>query len=224
MLNHSDENYLKAIWSSVSTSPPARVTQASLARQHGHSGPAAHKIVHKLIGLGLVEAHLDGALALTQEGSREGALLVRKHRLWEVFLVEKLGYDWGEVHEIAESLEHIGDAELINRLEAFLNSPRYDPHGDPIPDRAGKIEQVAFYSLGDWLINKPCKVLGVREQSKSFLDWMQATGLVLGTEVIIRQKLSFDGSLVIESSQPGSSGPHKVTLSAFAADHIIVGE
>jgi len=224
MLNHSEENYLKAIWSSLTSVIPSRVTQASLARQHGQSGPAAHKIVHKLISLGLIEALPDATLALTTLGRKEGALLVRKHRLWEVFLVEKLGYDWGEVHEIAENLEHIGDAELINRLEAFLNSPRYDPHGDPIPDRAGMIEQATYYALADWALNKPCKVLGVREQCKSFLDWMQATGLVLGTEIVIRQKLSFDGSLVVEAIIKGTDQHARLTLSAFAADHIIVGE
>lgn len=224
MLGQSDENYLKSLWIYQETVPPVRSTQAMLARHHKHSGPAAHKIIHKLIGLDLVGTTSDGTLTLTTQGLRIGALLVRKHRLWEVFLVDKLGYGWGTVHELAESLEHIGDEELINRLEQFLNSPRYDPHGDPIPDREGKIDQIAYYALSDWPMFKPCHIMGVREQSKSFLDWMEATGLLLGSSLQIVQKLSFDGSIVVELLKRPKGETQKATLSAFAADHVIVGE
>lgn len=224
MLNQSDENYLRALWMHHEAPLSFRVTQAILARQHKHSGPAAHKIVHKLIAKGLIITGQDGSIQLSKSGLEHGALIVRKHRLWEVFLVEKLGFDWGSVHDLAGSLEHIGDADFINRLESYLNSPRFDPHGDPIPDRDGKIERSIFYPLSEWPLHENCSIIGVREQSQSFLDWMLATGLVLGTRLIIKQKLLFDGSIIVDILDKNNLLKDKATLSPFAADHILVEE
>ena len=222
-LNYTEENYLKSIWNAEHLAQPMRITQATLAREHKHSRASAHKVVHKLTDCGYVRSEEDGTLKLTKEGQLYGVTLVRQHRLWEVFLVDKLGYNWAEVHEIAEKLEHIGDRTLTERLEHFLNSPRFDPHGDPIPDQDGRMETATYFSLSDWPIGKPCIIVGVREQSTSFLEFMQMNELALGTQLAVLNKMVFDGSLFIERISKGEEH-RKIHLSPFAADHIIVGE
>jgi DtxR family Mn-dependent transcriptional regulator len=136
--------------------------------------------------------------SLTETGLSVALSIVRKHRLWEVFLVDKLQFGWDEVHEIAEQLEHIQSVQLTNRLEEFLGYPKVDPHGDPIPDREGVFDTPTVrVSLAACEIGAKGSVMGVEDGSPEFLQYLNKIDLKLGSEIEVVEKLAFDGSLVI---------------------------
>ena len=124
--------------------------------------------------------------------------MVRKHRLWEFFLVEKLKFDWDKVHPIAEELEHISSEELIQRLDNFLGNPSFDPHGDPIPDRNGKIPVINQQSLSDIPLKKTVTVSSVSNQTAQMLEMLKHYNIALGTQIMVLKKFEFDGSLEIK--------------------------
>ena len=135
---------------------------------------------------------------LNEAGKKAALDVVRKHRLWEYFLVEKLKFDWDKVHPIAEELEHISSNELIQRLEKFLGSPSFDPHGDPIPDRNGKIPVLNQQCLSDLPLKKPVTVSSVSNQTAQMLEMLKHYKIALGTRLMVLKKFDFDGSLEIK--------------------------
>jgi DtxR family Mn-dependent transcriptional regulator len=154
---------------------------------------------------------------LTAEGKKAAVQVIRKHRLWEFFLVKKLQFGWDEVHEIAEELEHISSRELIDRLDAFLGFPGTDPHGDPIPDSQGRIQVRRQLSLSDLPLNKTAQVSGIMSQTSEMLELLQYNHIGLGTRLEIRKKFPFDNSLEIKvRNRP------PVTLSAQVAKNVMV--
>jgi DtxR family Mn-dependent transcriptional regulator len=156
-------------------------------------------------------------IELTKSGKQLAILVIRKHRLWEVFLHEKLQFGWDEVHEIAEQLEHIQSEELITRLERFLGFPKFDPHGDPIPSANGELHAGQRITLSDVQINKSCEVVGVNDSSAVFLKYLQQVDIGIGTKIKVLEKISFDGSMAI-------SLPRKVSISVSKkfADNLMV--
>jgi DtxR family Mn-dependent transcriptional regulator len=125
-------------------------------------------------------------------------MIVRKHRLWEVFLVEKLNFSWDEVHEIAEELEHIKSEALINKLDEFLEFPDFDPHGDPIPNANGVIKKVNKLLLSEAILNTEYKCVGVKDSSSDFLQYLDKQKIALGSKITVKEKESFDDTLLVQ--------------------------
>jgi DtxR family Mn-dependent transcriptional regulator len=125
-------------------------------------------------------------------------MIVRKHRLWEVFLVDKLNFSWDEVHEIAEELEHIKSENLINKLDAFLDFPSFDPHGDPIPNADGEIKKINKLLLSETELNKEYQCVGVKDSSSEFLQYLDKQKIALGSKIKVKEKESFDDTLLVQ--------------------------
>jgi DtxR family Mn-dependent transcriptional regulator len=155
-------------------------------------------MVKKLSEKNLVSHQKYYGVTLTENGLREAKMIVRKHRLWEVFLVEKLGFSWDEVHDIAEELEHIKSEKLTNKLDAFLGFPNTDPHGDPIPDQKGEIRNINKSLLSEVAHQKLFLCVGVKDSSVEFLQYLNKQKITLGSHIKVLEKESFDNSIVIE--------------------------
>jgi DtxR family Mn-dependent transcriptional regulator len=155
-------------------------------------------MVQRLSDKNLVKYEKYKGVTLTQKGENLAKKMVRKHRLWEYFLEEKLGFKWDEVHEIAEQLEHIDSSLLVERLDEFLGHPRYDPHGDPIPDENGNIYYKSEVLLADLDKDDKGVIVGVKEHSPQFLQYLDKVNLVIGAEIRVVSHFEYDNSLVIE--------------------------
>lgn len=194
----SVENYLKAILSLHEEGKP-RVSTTELARRVEATPASTSAMLKKLGEKGWVEHKLYHGVHLTSSGQRIAMDILRRHRLWECFLVEHLGFDWDQVHEIAEDLEHVDSKELTTRLDAFLGFPKLDPHGDAIPGPNGRFRSVAARTL---LLEAPRDleliVVGVVDGRDAFLRHLGVLGIALGTRITIRKRHAFDGSLEIQ--------------------------
>jgi DtxR family transcriptional regulator, Mn-dependent transcriptional regulator len=132
---------------------------------------------------------------LTAEGERQALRVIRRHRLWEVFLVETLGFGWDGIHDIAEELEHIGSEELVARLDAFLDYPQFDPHGDPIPTPTGAMPATAYRPLSETQPGDCVRIMGVLTHATAFLQHLNQAGLTLGCTLTVQEISAFDRSL-----------------------------
>jgi DtxR family Mn-dependent transcriptional regulator len=155
-------------------------------------------MLKKLADKNLVNYKKYQGVNLTEEGRLTAASVIRKHRLWEVFLVDKLNFSWDEVHDVAEQLEHIKSEKLINELDSFLAFPTEDPHGDPIPDREGNLNksQKIFLSQVNQSVN--CSCVGVKDSSANFLKYLDKNNIALGTDIQVLTKEPFDESMTIK--------------------------
>ena len=155
--------------------------------------------------------------SLSKSGQMIAVRLIRKHRLWEVFLVDKLGFKWDEVHEVAEQLEHVKSPELILKLDQYLGYPKSDPHGDPIPDGEGKMEKLALKKLNSFAEGTALVLMGVSDSSVDFLQYLNQQGLQLGLVVKLGKKFPFDQSqeLIID-------GAKQIVVSQQVASHLLV--
>lgn len=153
---------------------------------------------------------------VSSKGKETALRVIRKHRLWEVFLVQKLKFKWDEVHDIAEQLEHIKSPLLIKRLDEFLGYPKYDPHGDPIPDEDGNISKLKKQALSSSDVGSKGTVIGVNDSTSAFLKYLDKVGISIGSELKILDKNEFDGSLDIELQDK------TITISPVAAENISI--
>ncbi len=192
----AEENYLKALYKLGGKSSDVQTN--ALAEELNTKASSVTDMMKKLAEKKLVNYEPYKGVSLSKEGFKVAIYIVRKHRLWEVFLVEKLAFKWDEVHEIAEQLEHIQSSELIEKLDNFLDYPKFDPHGDPIPDKDGKIFQHLEITLSQLEKNEKGIVVGVKEHSKAYLNYLDNLNLVLGTEVFIEDKVEFDSSMKVK--------------------------
>jgi len=193
-LSYAEENYLKAILK-LSGSPDGAVSTNAIAAQLETSAASVTDMLKKLSDKELITYQRYKGALLTDEGQRVATMLVRKHRLWEVFLVQSLGMTWDEVHEIAEELEHIQSDRLIDRLDAFLGRPKFDPHGDPIPNAQGKYTLRAQLPLTELKPGQEGVVIGVREDDTSFLKHLNDKGLTIGKSITILSNDEYDNTL-----------------------------
>jgi DtxR family Mn-dependent transcriptional regulator len=154
-------------------------------------------------------------VSLTDKGRLTAKMIVRKHRLWEVFLVEKLDFAWDEVHDIAEQLEHIKSEQLINKLDDFLGNPTEDPHGDPIPDAQGRMAKTDKQLLSDLAVNQIGICVGVKDSSAEFLKYLDKQEIALGSKIEIISKESFDLSNKIKVNDKELTISNKIASNLF---------
>jgi len=196
-LSQTEENYLKAIFSlSVNLSKP--VSTNSIAEKLQTKASSVTDMVKKLAEKKLVDYKKYQGVSLTANGKEIAVKVIRKHRLWEVFLVKHLDFSWDEIHEIAEQLEHVKSVKLTKELDRFLEFPTHDPHGDPIPDEYGNIAHHTDVMLSSLGINENGVVLGVKDSSKSFLKYLDSSEIRLGSSIKVISKEVFDNSIQIE--------------------------
>jgi DtxR family Mn-dependent transcriptional regulator len=199
MNSFTEENYLKAIFKL--SKGKTEVSTNAVAEEMETKASSVTDMLKRLADKKLVNYAPYKGVNLTEEGKKIAISIVRKHRLWEVFLVDKLDFKWDEVHDIAEQLEHIQSAKLVERLDQFLENPKYDPHGDPIPDKDGNIARHKELTLADLNIGDKGVVVGVKEHSKSFLNYLDQMELVLGSEVDVIDKVEFDNSMTLKINE-----------------------
>lgn len=196
MQTHSEENYLKAIWKIVEHSGENVSTNAIAALVNTRAASVTD-MLKKLADKKLINYQPYKGVMLTTKGQRVAIEVVRKHRLWEVFLVEQLGYKWDEVHDIAEQLEHIRSLTLIEKLDKFLGFPKVDPHGDLIPDKSGKISKQQNISIAFLEKGKKGIMTGVADHSTLFLRFLDKQGIHLGDKIETKDKTAYDQSMEI---------------------------
>lgn len=192
----SKENYLKAIYHLQSQD--GVVTTNELAGELQTRAASVTDMLKKLKEQKLLIYERYRGFRLSADGRKVAVQIIRKHRLWELFLVEKLQFGWDEVHEIAEELEHISSKKLIDRLDEYLGFPKSDPHGDPIPDSNGKFERVEQVSLLEVPLNQWAEVCSVANQSPGILELLRHKNLGIGTKLEVKKKFSFDNSLEVK--------------------------
>jgi DtxR family Mn-dependent transcriptional regulator len=195
MPSHTEENYLKAICKLSEADPAAGVSTNRIAAALATRAASVTDMLRRLADKGLLDYEKYRGVQLTAEGRRLALLTIRKHRLWEVFLVQQLGFNWDEVHEVAEELEHVASPLLMRRLDAFLGHPALDPHGDPIPAEDGAIRRPAHRVLADLHPGEKGTLAGVKNTSAPFLQYLDKVGLPLGARVEVLDKIVFDQSL-----------------------------
>ncbi len=196
MLSTTEEKYLKSIYK-VSEKENGNVNTNAIAALTSTSPASVTDMLKRLAVKGLIEYQKYKGVKLTREGSVIATNLVRKHRLWEYFLVEKLKFSWADVHHIAEELEHVNSSNLVDRLDEFLKYPKYDPHGDPIPNAEGKFTIRSQISLDTLDKGDSAILLGVKQHDKDFLDYLNDLHITLGVELAIVEKHRYDGSMRI---------------------------
>lgn len=196
MITQTEENYLKAIYK-IAEKEKKSVGTNAISAQMKTTAASVTDMIKRLSEKGLVNYQKYKGVNLTPVGNKHATNLIRKHRLWEVFLVDKLNFRWEQVHEIAEQMEHIDSDNLITRLDAFLGHPRFDPHGDPIPNAEGKFTLRVQNLLSDISPNRKVNVLGVKEHDSPFLEYLNSLKIALGTTLEILEIVPFDKSIKI---------------------------
>ncbi len=216
-LTLSEENYLKAIFT-LGTEESAVSTRA-IAQQVEAKDSSVTDMLKRLAAKGLLEYERYHGVKLSSQGQTAALMIIRRHRLWEVFLVQKLGFRWDEVHLLAEQLEHIQSAALMDRMDDFLGRPVVDPHGDPIPDRYGRMPEQFLTLLPEAHIGKPVVIVRVKDDSSDFLQYLDATGLGIGVGLTVRERIAYD-----ESLQLSLASGREVHISRKVAEQIMVAE
>lgn len=192
----TEENYIKIIYHLQQTDD--NVTTNEVAEAINTKPASVTDMLKKLKEKKILNYEKYQGFRLSKIGEKIALAIIRKHRLWEFFLVNKLQFEWDEVHEVAEELEHITSAKLIDRLDVFLGCPKFDPHGDPIPDSTGKIPFQHKVNLFDLEINKAAEISAVGSQSKELLELLKHKKITIGTKVMVKKKFSFDKSIEIK--------------------------
>lgn len=201
MLNYStsEENYIKAIFHLQGNE--GTVTTNELAGELQTRPASVTDMMKKLKGKKLLHYQPYRGFRLSNDGKKVALGIIRRHRLWEYFLSEKLKFTWDEVHEVAEHLEHVSSKKLIDKLDEFLGYPRFDPHGDPIPDMHGKIVTTEQICLTELPLNKQAIVCKVGDQSTEILELLGHKNISIGSRLEIKMKFDFDNSLEIKMRQ-----------------------
>lgn len=199
--SQSEENYLKAIFTLESDSDKS-VSTTSIAKRLSTKASSVTDMVKKLADKKFVSYMKYQGVRLTPTGRKVAINIIRKHRLWEVFLLRHLNFKWDEVHNIAEQLEHIESNELTDRLDQFLGNPKFDPHGDPIPDAKGKIvlKEEALI-LAEMPVGSAGSIVGVKDSSSPFLRYLESRNLIIGTKIRVQEVFDFDGSMTIVANK-----------------------
>ncbi len=213
--SQSEENYLKAIFKI--NEDYDTVTTNAVSAEIKTTAASVTDMLKKLSDKNLVSYEKYHGVQLTKKGESVAKVLIRKHRLWEVFLVDKLGYHWDEVHEIAEQLEHIQSETLIDKLEAFLGLPKFDPHGDPIPDAKGNIPNQQQIPLSELKQGERGVIVGVKDSSSKFLRYLDSIHVSLGSKIEVIEYFEYDNSRTVLIN-----GKKKITLSNLVGKNLFI--
>lgn len=197
MHSFTEENYLKTIYY-LANRQQSEVSTNALAEMTATKAASVTDMLRKLADKQLIHYKKYQGVRLTDEGERLALQVIRRHRLWEVFLVEKLGFGWDAVHAIAEELEHVRSEELVMRLDTYLGHPQFDPHGDPIPTPTGQMPQTGYHKLSDAGVGERVCLMAVLEHSTEFLQHLDHSNLTLGCTVTVREMNAFDKSVLVE--------------------------
>ena len=216
MSTFAEENYLKAIFK-LSEGENKSVSTGALAYELKINAASVTDKLKRLAGKKLIQYEKSRGVTLTDKGKKVAISIIRKHRIWEVFLVKKLGFKWDEVHDIAEQLEHVNSEVLVDRLDSLLGYPKVDPHGDPIPDKNGRFENNPSYFLSEIKAGSKGKFAGVTEHSPGFLKYLDKLGISIGDTIHVKEVEDFDKSL-----QVVIKGNKKIVITHKAAGNILV--
>ena len=216
MLSFTEENYLKALLKLTSQNPEKQEAGTNeMAAYLGVKPATATDMLKKLKEKELVSYQKYGKILLTDTGKQHGVAILRKHRLWETFLFEKLDFSWDEVHDVAEQLEHIKSEKLTDKLEEFLEFPTEDPHGDPIPDRSGKLPKMDKKLLSEINAGKKVICVGVKDSSPPFLQYLDKQQIALGSGIEVLAKEDFDHSLQLRVDGKEVTVSNKIAANLF---------
>ncbi len=216
MLSFVEENYLKAIYH-LSLNGKQEVSTNALAEEMRTTPASVSDMIKKLSQKSVVSYKKYQGVNISEDGRRLALHVIRKHRLWEVFLVEKLNFTWDQVHEVAEQLEHIKSPLLIQRLDEFLGHPKYDPHGDPIPDEHGNLIEKHRQPLDALSIGDQGVMTAVDDSSSSFLKYLDKMEIGIGSNIKVIDFIEFDGSMDIKVDDDKT-----LTVSSTVAQNILV--
>ena len=194
----TEENYLKAIYK-LEEAEDGYITTNDIARKIGTTAASVTDMLKKLFRKKQIKYKRYNGVILTESGRKTALGIIRKHRLWEMFLVKTLEFKWDEVHEVAEQLEHIHSEKLVRHIDKFLKYPKFDPHGDPIPDTNGRFvpQKTKSFPLAEAKQNIPCLMTGLMDHSKSFLQLLDKSRIVLGSKIKVKDVQPYDKSLAI---------------------------
>jgi DtxR family Mn-dependent transcriptional regulator len=215
MLSYTEENYLKALFKITLDIGIEAGGTNELANALAVKPATANDMLKKLKEKELVNYEKYGKITLTTEGKRNAIDVIRKHRLWETFLYEKLDFSWDEVHELAEHLEHIRSQKLIDKLDKFLDYPKFDPHGDAIPNNKGELKLQFKKTLSDITVGTSCKMVAVKDNSSSFLQYVVKVGLGINNTITVLSKQEYDAITIIEVNGVQSSVSQKFAENIF---------
>ncbi|MBV8388854.1 MAG: metal-dependent transcriptional regulator [Mucilaginibacter sp.] len=214
MNTFTEENYLKAIYHLSLQSESVSTNQ--IAASLNTKAASVTDMLKKLADKELINYAKYQGVTLTAEGEKIALSIVRKHRLWEYFLVEKLNFKWDEVHDVAEELEHISSKELIDRLDDFMGNPKYDPHGDPIPDCNGLFKVHELKPISSLILNDSGIISGVRDHSSSFLQYLEKMQLTIGRKVKVAEINDYDHSVILNLEDK------KIHISRDVANNLLI--
>ncbi|MCM4168033.1 HTH-type transcriptional regulator MntR [Arenibacter antarcticus] len=213
-MTRSEENYIKTIFH-IGRQGKEAVTTNSIAEKMETKPSSVTDMVKKLSEKNFVNYKRYQGVSLTPLGNKMALGIIRKHRLWEVFLVEKLDFSWDEVHEVAEQLEHIKSDKLIDSLDQLLEFPKFDPHGDPIPDKNGEFKERDRILLSEVVVGVEGVCVGVRDSSTSFLKFLDKNNIALGHQIKVLEIEEFDESLIIEIGGSKMQISHQIAANLY---------
>lgn len=217
MHSFTEENYLKAIYKLQETNGEVVATSV-LAQVMGVHAPSVTDMLKRIAGKKLVTYQKSKGVKLTERGRQVAVAIIRNHRLWEVFLVDKLGFKWDEVHELAEQLEHIHSEDLTNKLDKFLGFPKADPHGDPIPDANGVLPKSNAVLVSSLKVGEEGTFTGVTDHTPAFLNYLDKTGISLGNCLKVKSIEEFDQTFTLQLKPK-----REVVVSHKVANSLLVG-
>ncbi len=217
MNSFTEENYLKAIYNLLEKGDK-KISTTSLSKKLATAPASVTDMLKKLAEKKLISYEKYKGVSLTTSGKKIAVAIIRKHRLWELFLVEKLGFKWDEVHDMAEQLEHIKSDKLVEKLNNYLGQPKFDPHGDPIPDEQGNFHAVQTHPLSSMHQNERVTITGVLDHGTSFLRYLSKSELSLGQKIIIKEIQEFDKSMLVGISGKSTT----VQISHDVAKNLLV--
>lgn len=215
MHSYTEENYLKALFNLANAKGEVSVNE--LSKRLEIKMPTVNSMIKKLADKKLVHYESYKPLKLTEKGKKEAGLVIRKHRLTEMFLVQKMDFGWEQVHEIAEQIEHLHSPHFFEKMDEMLGYPTIDPHGSPIPDKTGKIDWVHYEKLSDCKAGETVKLAAVIHTTDDFLKFLNSRDLQLGLTIKIKSVEPFDGSMVVAYSKKTAE-----TLSHTVSERLLV--